>query len=59
MHLKIPFLEHLRKFLQFLILKGPIENMQCILGIAGRVARRKVGLKFGKIKKKATSVHFG
>jgi hypothetical protein len=59
MHLKIPFLEHPRKYLQFLIVKGPIENMQLILGIPGRVARRKVGLAFCKIKKIVTSGHFG
>jgi hypothetical protein len=59
MHLKIPFLEHPRKILQFLIVKGPIETMQLILGIPGRVARRKVVLALDKIKKIATSGHFG
>jgi hypothetical protein len=59
MHLKIPFLEYPRKYMQLPIVKDRIETMQLILGISGRVARRKVGLKFCKIKKIATSGHFG
>jgi hypothetical protein len=41
MNLEIPFLEHRRKFLQFLMVKGLIETMQLILGISGRVMQEE------------------